>query len=261
MWRSWGAFCADSARLTRLTQDEIRGLVRLDPPEQFRHIQERAKRRGALILTAHYGSFELLHAASSAYGQPITIVHRTMANRRVDAFLMDLRARMGTRSLARGYAARELLQALREGQVVAIPFDQAPRRINRVFAPFFGVDAATNSGLARLALAAGAPVFAVVLAREGDTLRHRMVVGPEIPLPRTGNRERDVELATHRFNAALEALVRERPEHWIWMYRRWKARPDELVSPYEPGAPPLEEYRRRTRERLEREEPASSTPT
>jgi KDO2-lipid IV(A) lauroyltransferase len=106
--------------------------------------------------------------------------------------------------------------------VVAVPFDQRPRDPSRVFVPFFAVPAATSSGLARLALASNAPVFPVVLVREGETLRHRAIFLPAIPLVHSGDREQDVVTNTARFNLALEGLVREHPEQWIWMYHRWK---------------------------------------
>jgi Kdo2-lipid IVA lauroyltransferase/acyltransferase len=247
MWRSWGRFLADAAKLRRLSPARIRELVTLTPPDRPREIQSRAPERGALILTAHFGSFELLHAAVAAYGAPITMVHRTMTNRLVDRWMIELRSSVGTRSLARGEAAKDILRELRDGQIVVLPLDQIAKVVSRVFVPFFGVPAATNTGLARLALASGAPVYPVVLVREGSSLRHRAVFDPEIPIQRTGNREADVLENTRRFNAALEDLIRRHPDHWIWMYGRWKRQPEGRLSPYERDAPPLETYRARTR--------------
>jgi Kdo2-lipid IVA lauroyltransferase/acyltransferase len=109
--------------------------------------------------------------------------------------------------------------------------------------PFFGVNASTNTGLARLALGSGAPVCGAYLAREGSSRFHRIVIGPEIPIAKTGDREADVVENSRRFNAAIEAMIRERPDHWIWNYRRWKQQPEGFPSPYLPWAPPLEEYR------------------
>src|SRR5262249_49562960 len=159
-----------------------------------------------------------------------------------DRWLTRLREKFGSRPLRRGDAAREVLRELRAGRIVAIPFDQIAPRASRVFAPFFGVQAATNTGLARLALASHAPVYPVVIVRDGNPIRHRAVLGPEIPLVRTHDREADVAENTRRFNEVLEAIIRDRPDHWIWMYRRWKAQPEGAISPYLDESPPIETY-------------------
>jgi len=245
MWRNWGRALVEMARLGSLDRDALRELVRLDPPDGPREIFARARETGSLVLTAHFGSFEMLHAACAAHGFPITIVHRTLANRRVDRWLTELRERAGTRLLRTGSAARQILRALRCGEVVAVPFDQRPRDGSRIFVPFFSMPAATSSGLARLALVSDAPVFPVVLVRDGESERHRAVFLPPITLVRSGDRERDVVENTERFNRALEALVRQYPEQWIWMYRRWKeflkGRVTGAQHPIAVAAPPTRE--------------------
>lgn len=239
MWRHWGRALAEMGRLRHLDRETLRELVQLDPSDAAREIFAHAQKTGVLVLTAHFGSFELLHAACAAHGYPITVVHRTLANQRVDRWLTALRERNGTRVLRTGSAARPILRALRCGEVVAVPFDQRPRDASRVFAPFFSAPAATSSGLARLALASNAPVYPVVLVRDGESERHRAVFAPAVPLVRTGDRERDVVENTARFNEALESLVRAHPPQWIWMYSRWK----EHLKGRVPAATPVQERR------------------
>src|SRR5581483_3279978 len=211
MWRNWGRVLADVARLPRLDAEGLRDIVRLDRREGAVEIFRRARDGGSIVLTAHFGSFELLHAGCAAHGFPITLVHRTLPNRRADQWLTDLRERCGSRVLRRGAAARDILRELRSGRVVALPFDQRPPAGSAGFAPFFSLPPATNSAVARLALASGAPVFPVVLVREGASHRHRAVFGDAIEPARTGDRDADVLENTRRFNAALEALVRAHP--------------------------------------------------
>jgi KDO2-lipid IV(A) lauroyltransferase len=224
MWRSWGRALADFARLPNLSAAQLRELVSLDPPEGAREIFARARETGTLVVTAHFGAFELLHAGCAAHGFRIALVYRTLLNRRADDWLCGVRERFGTRILRR-VAAREILRELRAGGVVAVPFDQRARRSARIDVPFFSRPAATSPGLARLAMISRAPVFPVVLVREGDSPRHRAVFKPPVPLQLSGDREADVFENTRRFNRALEEVIREHPEHWIWMYGRWKRRP------------------------------------
>ena len=239
MWRNWGRMLIDVTRLGRLDATGLKEIVRLDPQDAPAEIFRRAREGGSLVLTAHFGSFELLHAGCAAHGYPITLVHRTLPNRLVDAWLTRLREGAGSHVLRRGAAAREILRALREGRVVALPFDQRARGGSAVFVPFFGIPAATNSGVARLAAASGAPVFPAVLVRDGDSTHHRALFGPEIDLVRSADREADVFENSRRLNAALERLIREHPDHWIWMYSRWKRNPAGLPSPYRSDGPPV----------------------
>lgn len=243
MWRNWGRFGGECTQLLKLNPDRLKEIVSIEPWDRFLQLRELVKKRGLLVLTAHYGSFELLHAAVSAYGVPITLVHRPMSNPLADEWVRRLRARFGTNMLARGNAARDVVRELRSGRIVAIPFDQTARKHTRVFAPFFGVAASTTSGLARLAMASGAPVYPVVLVRIGNTNKHKVWIGEEIVQTRTRDREADILNNTIRFNRALESIVREHPDHWIWMYRRFKQQPDGLCSPYLQGAPSIEKYR------------------
>jgi KDO2-lipid IV(A) lauroyltransferase len=229
-----------------LTKEQLLALVDCDTDALYEEINAKAKQRGVLILTGHFGSFELFHSAMAAKGTPISLVHRATNNPYFDVYLDNVRQRFGTKTLVRGDAAREIVRELRSGGVVAIPFDQVAHAEIRVFAPFFGIDASTNSGLARLALRTGASVYPAFLVRTGTSLRHRAVFGPPVELVRTGDLTQDVLVNTSRFNEVLERFVREHPDHWIWMYRRWRKQPEGLCSPYLEGAPPLDAYRAAT---------------
>jgi KDO2-lipid IV(A) lauroyltransferase len=89
---------------------------------------------------------------------------------------------------------------------------------------FFGIKTFTPMGPALLALRAKCPVIGVFLVRETPG-HHRVVVTDEIPIVRTGNVRRDVEENSRRFNGIIEAQIRQHPEQWFWLHRRWKKRP------------------------------------
>jgi KDO2-lipid IV(A) lauroyltransferase len=93
-----------------------------------------------------------------------------------------------------------------------------------VFVPFFGRPASTSRSLAVLALKTGAPVVPAFIHRLPDG-EHQVTLGPVIPVLRTGQVDRDVELNTARFTEAIEREVRAHPEQWFWVHRRWKSQP------------------------------------
>ena len=202
--------------------DVMLSRVRMDGDEHLRTAV--AQGRGVLILTAHYGNWELLAAAHSLTGLPLSIVIRPLDHPLLDDLAARFRRRSGAELIIKRQAVREVLQALRRQRLVGILLDQNATRAEGVFVPFFGVPASTSKGLAILALRTGAPVLPVVLRRDPDG-RHCVDVGAPIPPPSDG----DVTTYTARFNQVLEATIRRAPEQWLWMHARWRTRPREAA--------------------------------
>lgn len=223
--RNLGRTAAEICHLGSLTAETIRDYVTVDDPARWQATLDTAAQRGTLILTGHFGNFELLAYAHGLMGHPITLVHRPMNNTLVDKEITDMRERAGTTSLPKKSAAKAALRALRKREIVAIPADQNQTRRYGVFADLFGLPASTTPGPARLAMLSGAPVVPVFLVREGDGDHHRIVVLPEVELVKTGDREADVIENTRRCNVVFEEMLRRYPEQWIWFHKRWKTRP------------------------------------
>ena len=143
-----------------------------------------------------------------------------------------VRERAGVEIIRKHAAARAVLRALRQGEMVGIPFDQNAKRSEAVFVPFFGELAATTSGLARLARISGAPVVPVFIVRQPDNRRHRIVIQYELALQHTAE-DADVLENTRRFVAAIEAMVRRYPEQFLWTHRRFRTRPRGMPPVYD----------------------------
>ena len=190
------------------------------------HLQAAAARgRGVLVLTAHYGNWELLAAAHALSGLPLSIVTRPLDHPALDDLAGRFRRRSGAELIVKRQAVREVLSALRRQRMVGILLDQNATRAEGVFVPFFGAPASTSKGLALLALRTGAPVVPVFLRREPDG-GHCMDVGPPVPPPPDGL----VTTYTATFNPVIEAAIRRAPEQWLWIHDRWRTRPREAVT-------------------------------
>ena len=96
----------------------------------------------------------------------------------------------------------------------------------RVFVPFFSRLASTSTGLAGLALASGVPVIPAFLVRENGTWHHRIVLLPPVEPVRTGDQEADLQATTARFTVVFLQMVEQYPDHWLWIHKRWKRRPE-----------------------------------
>lgn len=223
--RNLGRMAFEIAHFPLLTRDTIDQFVQVENPQRWAEVVARARDRGTVILTGHYGSWELLAYACGLLGQPVTLIHRSMRNRLVDRGIMELRAPAGTQSIPKRAAAKEALRRLKARALVAIPVDQNQVHRLGVFVDFFGVPACTTAGPARLALLTGAPIVPVFIVRDGESARHRIVVLPDVEQADTGDRAADIVTTTQRCSAVFEQMVRAHPDHWIWFHKRWKSRP------------------------------------
>lgn len=220
--RNLGRLLAEVCHLDRLTPESVAQYVKVEDPEAWERAIARAGETGTVVLTGHFGNWELLAYAHGLFGHPVTLVHRPLRNPLVDQAITALRARAGTRSIAKKSAAREAIRALRRRELLAIPADQNQTRRDGVFVDFFGMSASTTPGPARLAMLTAAPVVPVFLVREGESDRHRLAVLPEIEMINTGDPAADAVTNTQRCTKVLEEMIRAHPEQWIWFHKRWR---------------------------------------
>ncbi len=116
---------------------------------------------------------------------------------------------------------RTMLRSLKRNEIVGILIDQNMAWYEGVFVDYFGRPACTTNGLALLALHTGAPVLPGYIVRLPDG-RYRFVIGPEVEVTRTGDRDADVLANTQRFTKVIEETVRQYPDQWFWVHQRWK---------------------------------------
>lgn len=176
--------------------------------------------RGAVIATAHTGSFDLL-ACAAAQRVPLTVVTKRLSIGVFDRLWQGWRARRGVRLAQAGGAARAARRALARGEAVAMLVDQAPERTRgTLVTPFLGQPARVDLAPALLAARAGVPLL-VVLGWRTPAGEHRAeLCGSLEPPPRAGRAW--AEDAMRQATAWLDAFVRAHPEQWLWMHRRWK---------------------------------------
>ena len=220
-----GRMAAELAHLPRFSAERLREMVTFEDERWWAEAVSWERSTGVLILSGHFGNWELLAHAHGMRGYPVHMVHRAIANPLVDRWLHDLRARAGTRAIRKSRAARAVLQALREHGLLVLPIDQNSTRGLGVFVDFFGCPASTNAGMARIALRTDAPVVPAFIVRQGRSARHRVHVLPILQVERGDDPAEDVRRNTQRFTAVFEEMVRRYPEQWLWMHKRWKTRP------------------------------------
>jgi KDO2-lipid IV(A) lauroyltransferase len=223
VYRNLGYLMAEFCQMGSYQEEEASKFIRYEGLEHF--LAARDKGKGVLVLTGHLGAWELSSFYHSLVGYPMGLVIRRLDNPLVDEFVNRIRCLHGNRVIHKDDFARGLISAMRAGETVGILMDTNMTPPQGLFVPFFGVQACTASGLAKVALKTDAAVLPGFLLRDGESSRYVLRFGEQMELTRTGDFAADVAENTARFTATIERFIRENPEQWLWMHRRWKTRP------------------------------------
>lgn len=222
VFRTLGWHLVDFSRLRFLTRERFARVCTVEGLERVRALLQRDK--GLLILSAHFGSWELSPAVALYLDTPLHVIARPPDLEAFRRVVENHRRRGGYHTIARAEALGASVQALRRGEAVAVLMDQSSLRREAVEVEFFGVKTFTSKGPALMALRTHCPVISAFLVREAPG-RHRLIFGEEIPVKATGDLRRDIEETTRTFNRVIESMIRRYPDHWFWLHRRWKQRP------------------------------------
>ncbi len=222
VYSNLGCTLMEFCKLYDMPRERIRDLVDFEGLEYVDACL--AEGRGALLVTGHFGNWELLGAAVAARGYRVSYLVKDQSNPWVDRLQNEIRRRGGLGIIRQDAAARRILQALRRGEFVGILGDQDAGD-SGVFVEFLGRPASVARGIATFAWRTGRPIIPVTIARGADG-RHRAVFTPPIVSdPAWRDESEAIEALTRAHTQRLEQAVRERPDHYFWVHKRWKTRP------------------------------------
>ena len=192
-------------------------LIEIINAEQFLKLRDDGL--PAILFTGHLANFELLPMAAAKFGLQIKSLFRAPNNKYVAARIAAARKDVSENLIAsREGASFQLMSALERGDHIGILVDQKFRRGINV--PFFGHDAPSNPLLAKLARRYDCPVHGARAVRLPNG-RFRLEITEELVLPRTKDGDIDIRGTTELVNKVVEGWVREYPEQWLWIHRRW----------------------------------------
>jgi Kdo2-lipid IVA lauroyltransferase/acyltransferase len=225
VFRSIARLLVTLARFPSINRANIGQWIRYEGYEHFEEARRHGK--GVLFATAHLGNWELSAFAHALMTAPMNVVVRPLDNPRIDRLVERRRTLSGNRLIEKKDFARGILKALAANEAVGILIDQNASLDSGVFVDFFGIPACAGTGFVKLAAHTGAaviPGFALWSETEG-----KYVLRFFPPVAMTGDLQGD----TTRLHSVLESVIRQYPDQWLWIHRRWKTRPPGQPSLYE----------------------------
>jgi len=222
-FESLGRHLGFVSHFRQFEREDIHKLVEVVGKEHFDKAHESGK--GIIFFTGHFGSWEVFNLLPPAFGHKMNILVRRIDNPLVENFVDKMRTRLGCDTLDKKQSARQMFRVLENGEILGILADLNVQEKEGVFVDFFGVPASTTTSIAKLALKTNAivlPAFAV-----WDEEKQKYVVHLESPVnyEKTANSEEDIKVLTQKITNVVEKYVRQYPEQWLWIHKRWNTRP------------------------------------
>ncbi len=220
-FRNIGMTFLEFARFPHMTSREAVDLVEFSNLKAYEEVAAHGK--GAILVTGHFGNWELLGAAVAGRGYPISFIVGRQGNALVDRRINGYRKAMGVDIIYRGAALREIPRALERGEFVALLADQDAGP-GGVFVDFLGTPASTPKGAAHFACRFQVPILFGATVRDAEG-RHRALLSEPIWPVKGADEEEEIMRLTSEYTDRLARAIYQSPEQYFWPHRRWKTRP------------------------------------
>ena len=198
--------------------------LKLSPEQKQLFNEALEENKGVVAVTGHIGNWELLAQFLVQQDIPMVTIARPTYDPRITKWLDEVRSQYGLEVIWRGEnsVSREMIRAFRSNKILALLMDQ-DTRVQSIFSPFFGKSASTPSAAAALALRFDAPIIFGWSHRTptGHQFYFEKIIPPEIE----DQDEAKKQLIEH-LNKKIESAIRQQPEQWVWLHKRWKTRPE-----------------------------------
>ena len=224
VFRTVGRMLVALARFPDINRSNVREFIAYRGLEHYQAAKQ--KGRGVLIATGHLGNWEFSAFAHALMTEPMHVMVRPLDNPLVDEMVEERRTMSGNHLIFKKDAARSVLKALKLNQPVGILIDQNTTPSEGVFINFFGKAACAGVAFVKLAYHSQAPVIPGFALWDEATERYVLHFLPEAPL------SGDAEADTQKIHSILEEVIRQYPDQWMWIHRRWKTQPPGEASIY-----------------------------
>lgn len=226
-FRNLGRILGEMSQFPKATHESLKELIdfQIDPDVYEEYQQLKAEGRGVIIVSPHLGNWEVLVFGWATYDSPMSYLARPLDNPKIEKLTVDLRTKFGNRPINKTNSAMTAARVLRHEGLLGILADVNAHPKEGVFVPFFGVPASTSAGVAIIAMRTNSAIVPMAAVWDDEKQHYIGKHGPMIFPADTGDRQRDIIETTAAFTAEVEKLIRQDPDQWLWIHKRWKTRP------------------------------------
>lgn len=214
-----GQSAVEFMRIPDFNESFVKDEILIDHVERFYEISN--KGQGALLLTAHYGNWELIQIVAGLLGYPIHVLMQDQKKSKLNALLNDSRKSRGSAVVSKGINMREMIKALREGSLVGVLGDQSAGKKEGIIVRFFGRKTTIPTGAFELATRMNVPILPAFIARMKSG-KHQIFVKEPMIFKTASKDSEDYREVVEKYVSILEDLIRQHPEQWLWAKKRWK---------------------------------------
>jgi len=181
------------------------------------------QKRGALIISAHYGSWEIgaswLTQNAIKHGTQAYLIYQNIHDPDIDKYIVEMRESYGGILIDKSFSVMKIAHLLKNGAQIILMVDLSGE--SRLRMPFMGVEATNMPGPALMAMLSGCPVVPACISRNSP-FNHELEVFEPLVFPEIKNHEEHLSAITLEMNKAVEKFIKRRPEQWFWLHNRWK---------------------------------------
>lgn len=220
-YKNFGMMVMELPSAYNLGEKFVDKYISFEGTEFFETVLKRGK--GLVILTAHFGNWELLGSVLGLKGYNVNTVYRPLDNIYLDRFIRKLRSSTGNDPIEKASAVKRLIGMAKTNEIIGMLMDQRASSKESIDADFMGKTVRTNKGLAMVALRAKAEnITPVFIVRDG--LKHKIIIERALNLKDTGDKEKDILENTEMFNRVIVKFIEKYPDQWLWLHSRWDRR-------------------------------------
>jgi len=207
-------------RLPKYDKNQLMDMVKIDGKENL--IQAISSGKGVLIITAHFGNWELIFHILTLFTDRLSAVAQRFKNQWFDKLVNNYRIIHGGEIIEKSDSIKQVISNLRNGYCVVILGDQDAGN-SGIFIDFMGVPASVAKGPAIFAMKTSAIVLNIFDIRQSDG-SHIIKISNPMKFESSGNLQEDIKQYTSEITKSLEYMIYKYPSQWLWLHNRWKTR-------------------------------------
>jgi len=215
----------------RINEKYVNKYIKFDKLENLEEAKRQGK--GIIFLTGHFGNWELSSVAGGLKGHPMLVLAREQKHSRLNDLLNQYRELTGCKVIKKGFAIKDMITALKNNEIIGMLVDQDAGK-RGVFVDFFGRKTSSAHGPMKFALRTGATILPTFIVREKGAY-HRVVTEKPLYIKKTDDIESDIKNGLQQFVDIFESYIKQYPDQWLWVHKRWKSTPTRKILVLDDG--------------------------